>query len=292
MTLFRDKRKYLTISLFLIFFMSHAFTGSCLSAAEEEKRARLYIDAEPKASRIRVLNIKPKFYQGMRLRKGKYLIEVSAEGYKAEKTWIRLEEGEEKRIAVSLVKSHAAISNQFSEELFRFHTVRKGDTLWKISMKYDVTVSVLKRINHLKNTKIALGQRLRIPKKPISWRPVYGEKNEKAKYFVKKGNAFRDRGNYREAIEYYFDALKTNPYYLKAFYNIGYAFLRLGVNDKAIQYFKQAIEMDPYNAASHYHLGLIYFIMDDQDAALKEYHFLELLDTHLADRLLSYLRSY
>ena len=58
-------------------------------------------------------------------------------------------------------------------------------------MKYDVTVSVLKRINHLKSTKLDLGQRLRIPKRPIVWRPVGKEKNEKARDFVEQGNAFQ-----------------------------------------------------------------------------------------------------
>lgn len=55
-----------------------------------QQTGRLYIDTLPRESSIRVLNIKPKFAQGMDLSPGKYQISVSAEGYRTRTTWITL----------------------------------------------------------------------------------------------------------------------------------------------------------------------------------------------------------
>jgi len=42
------------------------------------------------------------------------------------------------------------------------HRVRRGDTLWAIASKYDVSVSDLKRWNNLKSSKLVAGKRLSI----------------------------------------------------------------------------------------------------------------------------------
>ncbi|MDE5959764.1 MAG: LysM peptidoglycan-binding domain-containing protein, partial [Muribaculaceae bacterium] len=46
------------------------------------------------------------------------------------------------------------------------HTVRKGDTLWKISQKYGTTVDKILKANGLnKNAKLQIGQKIKIPKR-------------------------------------------------------------------------------------------------------------------------------
>lgn len=45
------------------------------------------------------------------------------------------------------------------------HTVRKGETLYEIANKYNVTVNALKKANNVSGTKIRIGQKLKIPKK-------------------------------------------------------------------------------------------------------------------------------
>ncbi|MDE6118595.1 MAG: LysM peptidoglycan-binding domain-containing protein, partial [Muribaculaceae bacterium] len=46
------------------------------------------------------------------------------------------------------------------------HTVRKGDTLWKISQKYGTTVDKILKTNGLnKNVKLQIGQKIKIPKR-------------------------------------------------------------------------------------------------------------------------------
>ncbi|MEM0997706.1 MAG: LysM peptidoglycan-binding domain-containing protein [Bacteroidota bacterium] len=45
----------------------------------------------------------------------------------------------------------------------KYHTVRSGETLWRISQNHSVTVDALKKANGLRDNTISVGQRLRIP---------------------------------------------------------------------------------------------------------------------------------
>ena len=47
-------------------------------------------------------------------------------------------------------------------ETRKYHTVIKGETLWRISKKYDTTVEAIKALNNLKNNIISTGTRLRV----------------------------------------------------------------------------------------------------------------------------------
>ncbi|MFN4197345.1 MAG: LysM peptidoglycan-binding domain-containing protein, partial [Caldimicrobium sp.] len=48
-------------------------------------------------------------------------------------------------------------------EDFTYHTVKKGETLYRISLAYNVPLEELKRINHLEGNLISVGQKLKIP---------------------------------------------------------------------------------------------------------------------------------
>jgi TRAP-type mannitol/chloroaromatic compound transport system substrate-binding protein len=56
-------------------------------------KSKLFVEVEPRDSKIRILNIKPKFRQGMELDPGRYHVEISANGYKTKKMWMDLEAG-------------------------------------------------------------------------------------------------------------------------------------------------------------------------------------------------------
>lgn len=45
------------------------------------------------------------------------------------------------------------------------HTVKRGETLYLLSRKYDVSVTEISKLNKLKRTSLELGQKLKIPKK-------------------------------------------------------------------------------------------------------------------------------
>ena len=63
---------------------------------------RLYVKTEPDNARIRILDIQPRFKQGLELAQGSYTIEVSASGYKTEHKMISLFKGENKYLNISL----------------------------------------------------------------------------------------------------------------------------------------------------------------------------------------------
>lgn len=71
------------------------------------RAGRLFVETEPRGARIRILNIGPKFYQGIDLLPGDYHIEVSAAGYETRKKWIRLGQNEEKYMEMALKKKRA-----------------------------------------------------------------------------------------------------------------------------------------------------------------------------------------
>ena len=69
---------------------------------ETPDSARLYVDSDPSDARVRILNIHPKFYQGIELTPGSYHLEVSADRHHTRKEWIELAAGDEERVQVTL----------------------------------------------------------------------------------------------------------------------------------------------------------------------------------------------
>jgi formylglycine-generating enzyme required for sulfatase activity len=65
---------------------------------------RLFVETNPKDASVRILNIGPKFHQGIELEPGRYHVEVSTPGYKLEKEWIEVASGKDKHLNVHLVK--------------------------------------------------------------------------------------------------------------------------------------------------------------------------------------------
>lgn len=68
----------------------------------------LYVETSPENSKIRILNIRPKFYQGIKLEPGKYHIEVSATGYSTKKKWIIMPVDGSQRESFKLKKNQKA----------------------------------------------------------------------------------------------------------------------------------------------------------------------------------------
>ena len=87
-------------------------TGVKQAPPPAPQKFRLYVDAEPGGARIRILNIAPKFYQGMELTPGRYHVEVSARGFETKRDWVSVSGDGERRHTVTLrrisVKSEPA----------------------------------------------------------------------------------------------------------------------------------------------------------------------------------------
>ncbi len=78
------------------------------SIPSADSKSKLFVETEPKNATIRILNIGPKFRQGMALEPGRYHVEVSRHGYEAKKTWIGLEAGKDKKIEIGLEQLRAS----------------------------------------------------------------------------------------------------------------------------------------------------------------------------------------
>jgi len=68
------------------------------------KVGKLFLETVPEEAQVRILNIKPKFVQGMELEPGRYHLEVAAEGYETERRWIDLVAGNEEPFRFKLTK--------------------------------------------------------------------------------------------------------------------------------------------------------------------------------------------
>ncbi len=68
------------------------------------KYATLAVSVDPPGARIQIVNIKPKFYQGMELKPGMYELLIRAKKYKTIKMLTSLRPGQDKMIPVSLKK--------------------------------------------------------------------------------------------------------------------------------------------------------------------------------------------
>ncbi|MDA1225241.1 MAG: LysM peptidoglycan-binding domain-containing protein, partial [Bacteroidetes bacterium] len=58
--------------------------------------------------------------------------------------------------------------NVLVSEVWRYHVVRRGETAYRIALRYGITVAQLKEWNHLRNYNIAAGTRLKVGKISIA----------------------------------------------------------------------------------------------------------------------------
>ncbi|MHB9029399.1 MAG: spermidine synthase [Candidatus Latescibacterota bacterium] len=61
----------------------------------------------------------------------------------------------------------------------------------------------------------------------------------------------------RKAIQYYVQAIRTDPTKDKAYFNLGNLYSQQGLIDEAFEMYRKAIQIDPRNAEVFYNLGLL-----------------------------------
>jgi formylglycine-generating enzyme required for sulfatase activity len=85
--------------------------------------ARLFVDVVPDSANIKILNIQPRFFQGIELDPGKYHVEVSAEDHETQRTWIDLKAGEDRTVDIRLNKIKDLLTNTLE---MTFSRIRPG----------------------------------------------------------------------------------------------------------------------------------------------------------------------
>ena len=88
------------------------------------KIARLFVEPEPKDAKIQIVNITPKFKQGMALRPGEYHLHVSAQGHEIVEKQIRLTAGEDRTVKIRLPKEKEMFVNSLDMHFIR---IRPGN---------------------------------------------------------------------------------------------------------------------------------------------------------------------
>lgn len=104
-----EKEGYETYSKAVRFRSGRSQSLSVYLEVEGTQMGSLSVDTVPEDARVRVLNIAPKFHQGMELAPGRYHVEVSGSGYATKRNWISLAAGEDKRIDVRLRRDAVAV---------------------------------------------------------------------------------------------------------------------------------------------------------------------------------------
>jgi hypothetical protein len=158
----------------------------------------------PKGSHIRILNIKPKYYDNMVLKPGKYLIEVRKQGYKKHKEWVVLEKDIVMTIRLSANKNPydtsyfkyvTRVEWKNHHELFSLTYDKKSKLIWAMQSAYVDYVLQKKPHAILKNAVFAKG---------MPWPKVYKTKVDTliyAGYFRYRGRNFLFK-NKNEVLRY------------------------------------------------------------------------------------------
>lgn len=81
---------------------SDASTESAAEASDK-KGGKLFVNTTPKDADVRILGIKPKFKQGIKLPPQQYTIEVSRNGYETTELVVDVSSGKETRVSITLV---------------------------------------------------------------------------------------------------------------------------------------------------------------------------------------------
>ena len=95
--------------------------------------------------------------------------------------------------------------------------------------------------------------------------------NSKPEYFSALATAQKKLNLLDEAKSNYFEALKLNPSFWEAYYNLGLIFQESGLIDEAIQFYQKAIGLNSQLYLAFYNLGNAYKNMNNFDLAIQNY---------------------
>ena len=221
------------------------------------ENARLFVDTEPANARVRILNIKPRFVQGIELEPGHYHIEVSHNGYKTKKLWLRLRTNETRTLDIQLdiltIKEPAPIPKVESKSS---DTMKQQDSHDALLLYY----SGLSLYEEHQYSKAIQEFTKAIALDPNNW-IVYAYRG--LCYYKLKQNS--------RAIQDYTQAIDLEPTEANPHYNRGLAYSALKQDTQAIQEFTKAIDLDPLDWRAYYSRGHAYFERKQYTESIQDY---------------------
>lgn len=159
-----------------------------LGSIEKPRVSKLFVETDPKDARVRILNIKPKFHQGIELKFGRYHIEVSANGYETYKNWIIKSERESK-LNIKLKMLSGKNSNKKSKIVTDLNDTQKADYLLKEAKRIGSLYHTSKIVFSIKNPTVVSNNKTgawltRIKSSPKSIADFYSKKMQEEGWSV------------------------------------------------------------------------------------------------------------
>ena len=155
----------------------------------------LTVITEPKNARVRIMNIRPKYHPDIELKKGKYLIEVSAKGYERYKKWVFIDKPTTLQIKLTKKKNIPALTIRWKYNYEQFYTLYdpKNDLIWALQAPYIDYVTLHQPKKVLRNTIFATSKKWpQIYKTKLDTLIYVGNVRQKGDtYLFKKNNATR-----------------------------------------------------------------------------------------------------
>ncbi|MBL0716285.1 MAG: tetratricopeptide repeat protein [Desulfosarcina sp.] len=101
----------------------------------------------------------------------------------------------------------------------------------------------------------------------------------------RQGFAFTIRGEYKEALNYFREAVENSPENAEAWFGLGNCYVGLDQPGDAIAAYRQVIVQDPANANAYYNLGYYFLKLERYDDALTKFQeALDLKTDHIPAR--------
>lgn len=100
---------------------------------------------------------------------------------------------------------------------------------------------------------------------------AFAQTKDDAKDLVKQGVALNDSGKYDQAVAKYNLAIKADPNYGNAYYEMGYTLFISGKEKEAIPFLEKLIGIEPTAAGAYDMLGSIYDDIKQPDKAMEYY---------------------
>ena len=200
---------------------------------------RLYVHTEPEEAMVRILNINTKFFQGIVLKPGSYHIEISLDGYKTEKVWIKTEPGEEKKLRIALEKK-GVHSEKLSLESF---TQKPGYRISMFALLYPPPSE--SELREYKEILDASQECIRIDPSNRSCR-------------IKMADVYKKLGIDQGVIDAYKDCFRFDPDDRICRLGLADSYFEANHIEEAINVYNDCVRNDPYSASLHYKLAKSY----------------------------------
>jgi tetratricopeptide (TPR) repeat protein len=109
--------------------------------------------------------------------------------------------------------------------------------------------------------------------------------------YLRRGHAYREKGDHDRAIADYTEALRINPHDANAYHNRGNAYASKGEYAEAIADFTEALRLDPHDANAYHNRDIAYAMQGDYARARADGEKVLHLDPNLARNNLERVRG-